>query len=207
MLLFSLQLLASFLFVAYLRNNFASIDLNLYSWIGTIQNSSFTIFAKAIDIIFDTDSLLLMSLVMATLLIVRTYLKGGILLLTAMAGDALLVEVTKSFFHTPRPTNMLIPKLDYAFPSGHATGSIVFFGVLTFLIWQYWKSTKVRVTTSVLYVTAIVLIGFDRLYLNVHWFSDVIGGYLLGGFWLSLAIVLFSILGTLVLARNERTKG
>ena len=184
-------LLASFLTVAFSRNIFSSINLNINSWIATIQNNSFTIVAEGIDIIFDTNSLLSMSLAAAALLIIRKNLKGTILLLTAMAGDALLVEITKSFFHTSRPPNMLIPKLGYGFPSGHATGSVVFFGILTFLIWRQWNSTKVKVTTSVLYITAISLIGFDRIYLNVHWFSDVMGGYLLGAFWLTLVLFFF----------------
>ena len=191
MLLVSLLLLSSFLLVAFLRNNFASINLNVNSWIVAIQNNSFTIVAEGIDLIFDTNSLLLISLAVAALLLIRKNLKGAVLLLAAMAGDALLVEITKSFFHTSRPPDMLIPKLGYGFPSGHATGSVVFFGVVTFLIWQHWNSTRVKVTTSLLCGTAIVLIGFDRIYLNVHWFSDVIGGYLLGAFWLTLVLLIF----------------
>jgi membrane-associated phospholipid phosphatase len=184
-------LLASFLIVAFSRNNFSSINLNINSWIATIQNNSFTIVAEGIDIIFDTNSLLLISLAVAALLIIRKNLRGAVLLLAAMAGDALLVEIAKSFFHTSRPPNMLVHKLGYGFPSGHATGSVVFFGILTFLIWQHWNSAKVKVATSLLYVTAIVLIGFDRIYLNVHWFCDVIGGYLLGAFWLTLVLFIF----------------
>ena len=184
-------LLASFLIVAFSRNNFSSINLNINSWIATIQNNSFTIVAEGIDIIFDTNSLLLISLAVAALLIIRKNLRGAVLLLAAMAGDALLVEIAKSFFHTSRPPNMLVHKLGYGFPSGHATGSVVFFGILTFLIWQHWNSAKVKVATSLLCVTAIVLIGFDRMYLNVHWFCDVIGGYLLGAFWLTLVLFIF----------------
>jgi undecaprenyl-diphosphatase len=43
-------------------------------------------------------------------------------------------------------------------------------------------------------LTIISIISFDRIYLNVHWFSDVLGGYLLGTFWLALSIVIFKYL-------------
>jgi undecaprenyl-diphosphatase len=190
-LFFSLLLLAGFLLVALFRSSFAAVDSNLNLWVVTIQTGSFTVIAKEIALVFDTKSLIVISLVVAAILFARHYLRGGVLLLGAMAGDALLVEVTKTLVRSPRPTNMLVADLGYSFPSGHATVSIVFLGILTYLAWQCWNSLKVRAATCGLDIAVVVLIGFDRIYLNVHWFSDVIGGYLLGAFWLTFAITAF----------------
>ncbi|MCW4046312.1 MAG: phosphatase PAP2 family protein [Candidatus Bathyarchaeota archaeon] len=168
-----------------------AVNASVNSWAVTIQTSSFTVIAKGIAVIFDTESLLVVSLAVAAILFALHYRRGSVLLLGAMAGDALLVEVTKTLVHSPRPTNMLVPDTGYSFPSGHATASIVFFGILTYLAWQRWNSSKVRAVTGGLGVAMGVLVGFDRIYLNVHWFSDVVGGYLLGAFWLTFAIAAF----------------
>jgi undecaprenyl-diphosphatase len=111
-----------------------------------------------------------------------------------MCIDALLVVAGKELFQSIRPTNMLIPETGYSFPSGHVTGSVVFFGVLTYLAWKHWESKKVKAATSGFYVALVVLVGFDRIYLNVHWFSDVVGAALLGAVVLTFAILVFRYL-------------
>ena len=190
-LLVSLLLLAGFLIVALFRSSFASVDASVNSWAATVQTESFTVIAEGIAVLFDTESVLIISLAVAVVLVVRHYRRGSILLVGAMGGDVLLVEVAKSLFQVARPANMLVPDGGYSFPSGHATASMVFFGVLTFLAWQRWGSTKVKAATVGFDVAVTLLIGFDRIYLNVHWFSDVVGGYLLGAFWLTFVIMIF----------------
>jgi len=62
---------------------------------------------------------------------------------------------------------------------------------LTYLIWQHWKSPKAKTVSSLASITTISIVAFDRIYLNVHWFSDVIGGFLLGLFWLAFTLWVF----------------
>ena len=144
-----------------------------------------------ISVVFDTTALVILSLVVAVFLFLTHHRRYSLLLLGAMAGDALLVQIFKMLIMSPRPLNEIIAETNYSFPSGHTTGSVVFFGVLTYFAWVHWGSKKVKVATGGFYVSITALVGFDRIYLNVHWFSDIIGALFLGAFWLSFCILTF----------------
>jgi membrane-associated phospholipid phosphatase len=190
-LLTCLLTLVGFLLVVVLRGGFVSVDAGVDSWAATIQTGSFTIVAVVISDVFDTNILLVVSLAAAALLFYKNYRKYSVLLLCAMGGDALLVSVIKAFVYSPRPANMLINETSNSFPSGHVTTSVVFFGLLTFFVWQLWNSSMTKMSSGVLVVAVTSVVGFDRIYLNVHWFSDVLGGCLLGIFWLTFVIAIF----------------
>lgn len=191
LLLVCLLFLASFLLLAQSRNSLNTIDLQTNSWATSIQTDAFTAIAVAVDYIFDTTSLAVISLVFAVYLFYRKYRKYSALLLAGMAGNAFLVSLAKTLVSSDRPLNGLVPDFDFAFPSGHTTGSIVFCGLLTYFTWQHWKSAKAKTMSSALFITITSIVAFDRIYLNVHWFSDVLGGYLLGLFWLALILWVF----------------
>lgn len=182
---------ATFLFVAQFKNNFVTIDLQTNSWAASIQTRSITAMAIIIAYIFDTTTLALISLMLAVYLFYRNYREYGVLLLAAMGGDALIVLIAKTVVHSARPLNGLFYDTGFSFPSGHTTASIVFCGLLTYLIWQHWKSTKAKTVSSAISITTSSIVAFDRIYLNVHWFSDVVGGCLLGLFWLTFALWVF----------------
>jgi membrane-associated phospholipid phosphatase len=104
-------------------------------------------------------------------------------------GGLLVMTLLKQLFHRPRP---LIPLLEpvkgLSFPSGHAMMSVSFYGLLILLVWEnvtnrFWK----WLLTSLLFVL-IVLIGFSRIYLRLHYFSDVMAGFAAGIIWLSICI-------------------
>jgi undecaprenyl-diphosphatase len=163
------------------------------SWAVTIQTEAFTAVAVVISIVFDTYTLLVFALAASALLFYKNYRKQSVLFLGAMGGDALLVAASKALVYSPRPANELITETGNSFPSGHVTGSIVFFGLLTYFAWQVWCSSKAKASSSVFYAAITIVVGFDRIYLNVHWFSDVLGGCLLGTFWLTFSILVFQL--------------
>ena len=80
------------------------------------------------------------------------------------------------------------------FPKWTHDGSVVFFGILMYFVWKNYSSFKVKALTSGLYVSITAIVGFDRIYLNVHWVSDVVGSIFLGAFWASLCILIFKYL-------------
>jgi membrane-associated phospholipid phosphatase len=95
----------------------------------------------------------------------------------------------KSFIARPRPPERFWAYTEswYSFPSGHAAMATAFWGLLAYLVWQsnlslFWKSLL-----CALLLLLILAIGFARLYLGVHYLSDVIGGYILGAACISLA--------------------
>jgi len=82
----------------------------------------------------------------------------------------------------------------FSFPSGHVTSSIVLFGLFAYFVFQRSKSSNRKTLSSTFSLVIAFLVGFDRLYLDVHWLSNVLGGYLLGVFWLMFSIFVFQFL-------------
>ncbi len=109
----------------------------------------------------------------------------------AAGGSVVLILLLKAFFARPRPyfEQSLLLETYYSFPSGHAMeagvlyGMLAYFAVLALGTWRT-RAAVVFGTTSLL----ILLIGFSRIYLGVHYFSDVVAGFAAGGVWLSTCI-------------------
>jgi membrane protein DedA with SNARE-associated domain/membrane-associated phospholipid phosphatase len=110
-----------------------------------------------------------------------------------LVGALGLSPVIKLIVQRHRPE--LSPVADvggYAFPSGHATTSMIVFGALAFVLTRRLSwGTNVWIWSAA--VAAAFLIGFSRLYLGVHWPTDVVGGWMLGSLWLALAAVVTDI--------------
>jgi undecaprenyl-diphosphatase len=98
----------------------------------------------------------------------------------------------KLSFHRLRPPNPLIDKLEnFSFPSGHATSAFIFYGLLTYLIWKTKIPTLYKYIIGTLLILFSLLIGFSRIYLRVHYPSDVLAGICIGFAWLILTVWLF----------------
>lgn len=119
----------------------------------------------------------------------RDWLRAGALILT-MAGGYALNTLLKLLFHRGRPeaATEFITHQSWSFPSGHAMNSLVGFGFLAYLLLE--RTTSRRMRAAIIGTTAIVvgLVGFSRLYLGVHFLSDVIAGFLAGTVWLLVCI-------------------
>ncbi len=167
------------------------VDVAVNQWTPTIQTPILTIFAQAIAIVFDTTSLVILSIAISAALFLKHRKPAGLFLLAAMGGDALFVSIIKAIDQVARPINPIVPDTGFSFPSGHSAGVVVFAGVLAYFAWRHWCSTRSRAAVGVGLGVLVGVVGFDRVYLNVHWLSDVFGGWLFGAFWLSFVIVLF----------------
>jgi undecaprenyl-diphosphatase len=189
-----LVFLLGFLIVAFFRTSFHSVDLSVNAWIPSIQTTLMTTIAKGIAVVFDTIILAIISLTISGILFLKNHKALGLLLLGAIGGDALLVSLVKTMAQVARPTNAIFAYAGFSFPSGHSAACIVFGGVLAYFAWRHWQSLSHRVLIALGLSTVAGVVGFDRLYLGVHWVSDVIGGWLLGAFWLSFVVLLFRIL-------------
>jgi membrane-associated phospholipid phosphatase len=186
--------LLGFLLVTLFRTSFRSIDTSINIWIPSIQSSALTFLAKGIAIIFDTTSLVIFSLVISGFLFLKHYKPQGLLLPVAMGGDGLIVSILKTLEHVARPTTGIFSDTGFSYPSGHSAGCVVFGGMLAYFAWRHWQSKRSRAFVGVGLGAVVGVVGFDRVYLNVHWFSDVLGGWLFGVFWLLSALFVFRLL-------------
>jgi undecaprenyl-diphosphatase len=104
-------------------------------------------------------------------------------------GGLLLMTLLKQFFNRPRPlVPLLEPVRGLSFPSGHALMSVSFYGLLIYLVWENVKEPIRKWLLISFFVILIILIGFSRIYLRLHYFSDVIAGFSIGVIWLSVSI-------------------
>ena len=92
----------------------------------------------------------------------------------------LLLILLKNILQRPRPTEYrIIEETGYSFPSGHSMVSMAFYGYLIYLIYKYVKNKYIKWTLIVLLSILICSIGISRIYLGVHYTSDVLGGFLI----------------------------
>ena len=126
-----------------------------------------------------------------------------LLFILVLMGSHYLFRLLKEIFHRARPDlHRLIEIGGYSFPSGHATNAITVYGILSFLLWHHIPIRWGRNLLVIFSTIMILTIGFSRIYLGVHYPSDVIAGYFAGAFWLIFSIWSFQFLKEKI---HERT--
>jgi undecaprenyl-diphosphatase len=147
--------------------------------------------SNAISLLGSPVTLTILALGVGLLLAARRQwiLLGG--WLAAFAGGGLLDAVLKLVIRRPRPpyAAAFLHHYSWSFPSGHAMGSLIGYGMLAYVL-VVLRFHRRNAQRSVVLGAAllIVAIGLSRLYLGVHYFSDVVGGYAAGLLWLSACI-------------------
>lgn len=116
-------------------------------------------------------------------------------LVVAFFGAEVVNGALKLVFQRPRPELAFLHLETYSFPSGHSTAATAAYGALAFLLWPAAQTARRRVALVAAVVCLIALVGFSRLYLGVHYLSDVLGGFALGATWLSLCLFARAYLG------------
>ena len=115
-----------------------------------------------------------------TLFIVIKNKKIGISILSNVALVTVLNQLIKRILQRPRPTEYrIIEETGYSFPSGHSMVSMAFYGYFIYLIYKYVKNKYVKWISISLLSLLICAIGISRIYLGVHYTSDVLGGFLI----------------------------
>lgn len=107
-----------------------------------------------------------------------------------IAGGGGLIGLLKTVLHRPRPDifTPLVLEKGFSFPSGHSMVAISLYGFLAYLLLRQGKSGASRWGAGIL-ITLIGLVGLSRVYLGVHWPSDVLGGYIAGAGWLLVCVL------------------
>ena len=109
---------------------------------------------------------------------------------------SMLNLLLKNIFLIPRPDTLtLISENGFSYPSGHAMTSLAFYGFLIYLVYQKMKPSILKKMIILLFILLIFLIGFSRIYLGVHHFGDILGGYLISLAYFILFIKLSQKLG------------
>ncbi len=129
------------------------------------------------------------TIVIVIILIVIFQRKYGILIVLNVVSTELINVIFKIIFSRSRPSILtLIEEGGYSFPSGHAMASISLYGFLFYLAYKKIKKNSTRFITCLALLLIIILVGLSRIYLGVHYASDILAGYLLAVAWLIIFI-------------------
>jgi len=102
----------------------------------------------------------------------------------------------KLFFHRPRPLFAAVAEHSFSFPSGHATTVVVLYGFFLYLFLRRAASRAAKISAIIGTVALIILVDFSRLYLGVHYLSDVLAGNVVGAAGLFLGTYMMRHLNT-----------
>ena len=125
--------------------------------------------------------------------------KIGFSIISNLVIVTILNQLLKNILQRPRPTEFrIVEETGYSFPSGHSMASMAFYGYLIYLIYKYVKNKYLKWTLIVLLGILICTIGISRIYLGVHYTSDVLGGFLIS---ISYLVIYISAVNKFVLEK------
>ena len=163
-----------------------TIDTATNALMQQIQTPTLTSISKFIALITDPVILLIAALIITSYLYTKKKNKQATIFAFAIIITAALIKLSKVIFQRARPANALVQELTQSFPSGHTTMAVVFFGLVAYMFIKKKHKLAAAATTLVIF-----LVAFTRVYLNVHWLTDVIAGIALGAIILILSILAF----------------
>jgi len=164
------------LYIIQIENNL--IDKKIYNLIISIKSNTVTSIFKIITSLAGIKFMIIISIIV---LLLKKLKHKRYLIILNLINDVMLNNILKIIFKRERPLDlMLIEETGYSFPSGHTMVATIFYGFIIYLINKsnYQKKTKTIINT--LLIVLIILIGISRIYLGVHYATDVIASYLIG---------------------------
>jgi undecaprenyl-diphosphatase len=136
----------------------------------------------------DPPTVITLFMITSAWLIIKRRYADGIRLAIVCAGGVLINQEMKLLFGKPRPAlwQRLITETSFSFPSGHAVGAMVVYGFIAYILAKQFQQFKRYIYTCASIL--IMAIGLSRLYLGVHYPTDIIAGYGIGFLWLTTCL-------------------
>jgi undecaprenyl-diphosphatase len=170
-----------------------AFDKTILLWIHSFANPTLDRIMQFITSFNNPDLVSIIAGVALILLLWKRCYSEAKIFAIDCAGGVILSYGLKSVFGKTRPDlwQSAIEEVSYSYPSGHALGSTVLYGFLAYLF-----ATRFPQFSGLIYLLAVVLIGsigLSRLYLGVHWPTDILGGYGIGFLWLTFCITMLKL--------------
>lgn len=171
--------------VLMMENHFKDIDAMIYERIN-IKNFK-TFILKIITSLASTRFFVILSILL--LIILRN--RKAVALVVFLALNGIINEILKRLFKRERPNiKRLVVEKGYSYPSGHTMSATCFYGLMSFLVAISELTIYFKIGIILFLVLLVLVIGFSRIYLGVHYFSDVVAGILMGTFFTVLYVQL-----------------
>jgi membrane-associated phospholipid phosphatase len=171
------------------------VDTRFADWLHEHASSGWTEFFEAVTFLGNVPTLVAVTFVGAILLSRRRLTAELQLLLLAAIGVQILTLGLKLGFERERPffSDPLATESSYSFPSGHASVSLAVYGTLGYIAARHLTTRRAQLASLGAAAVLVLLIGFSRLYLGVHFLSDVIAGFSIGIAWVAFCVVLLHL--------------
>jgi membrane-associated phospholipid phosphatase len=183
---------------AVLIHQDTAFDARLFAWITQITSPGLTLFMRKVTFFGSSEYFMVAPLVLVFLFSFYRGMRWHALRVLVITGSTVLLhQLLKHNFKRIRPPEGLQEYTGFGFPSGHAMISAAFYGVLIYLVWGTGLTRGWRWVLTCLLTAFTLLIGFSRIYLKVHYPTDVLAGLAVGVFWLLLSIYLLDKAETL----------
>ncbi len=169
-------------------NKITTIDNTIGEFIISLRNDSLNNTMIIITNISGAYALVALSLL---ILIIIKKKRIPLLITINLIMVTIVSQIAKFIIKRPRPINIsLVEPIGYSYPSGHSMVSMAYFGFLLYLTYKKVNNKPLKYFLITILTLLIIAIGFSRIYLGVHYFSDVLGGYLLSLSYLFIFITL-----------------
>lgn len=174
-----------------IREEFFSFDKAVSSTVRSFSSEKMDavmLFITELGSSFTLGTLLLVGMIL--LFLKRKDRLASLFFFLVVAGGGLVNSLLKNLFERERPNvNRLIEIDGFSFPSGHSMGSMLFYGFLVYLLFRSKQRMQRKIGLGILLSIIILLIGISRIYLGVHYPSDVLAGFIAGFIWLCICII------------------
>ncbi len=182
----------------WLLNSFAlvsRIDQQIYTLLGQLHHPLADRLMLLASSLANLPALLIFCGLLLLWLVLNNRDFSAAILLVGMGGGELLVLLGKVLFHRLRPLPFFaqLQPTSASFPSGHAFSALLLVGLLAYYLLgplRYWQS---RLTMIILLSFVALVVGLSRCYLGLHWFSDIVAGYLLAATWLTFLLTTLEV--------------
>jgi membrane-associated phospholipid phosphatase len=184
------------------------IDKQAHHWASTQRRSGPTLFFTTMTIIGTPVGLAIIAVIISALLVARGRWRWALyVMLTGSLGGLLNLQL-KAYFARARPelSEALRDAHGYSFPSGHAMGSTIVFGTLAYVAFRVLKRWRTRAAAISAAATIVAAIATSRVYLGVHWISDIAAGVAAGLIWLTTATIAYEAIRRIRLIRSLRSR-
>ena len=163
----------------------AAFDAFVRDGVHSFNTPLLTQLAVFFSFVGDWPFLTVLGVVIFVFLLYIKWKREALIFLITNAGELVLNVSLKAFYQRPRPEALVDYALppSYSFPSGPALGSFCFFGMLAWIMAANVKTTGNRMIIFFSAALFVIAIGLSRIYLGVHYPSDVVAGYVVGGVW------------------------
>lgn len=177
-----------------------NFDITIIRMIQSYISNRETIIMKCFTFMGAGQTIAALLILLLVILIWQKRVWEAMFLFLAASGGVGFDLLLKWIFQRQRPTiHPIIHETGYSFPSGHSMGSFVFYGMIAYLLVQQSKRRIQKIISICVMAVLIFMIGISRIYLGVHYPSDVLAGFAAGGSWLMICIMGLSVV-------NDRKK-